>query len=515
MVKVRDHYDWIVLGDHPGALLSAGLASRLGLSVLIVPVETPWGLQFSPSGEFLDPESNFLLGNGPEGLVGKCLKAVGLLPAEEQLLQTRSGLSQILSPSSRVDLRSWEADPAIWQRDLGFSEADSAAFQNSLLAYQREVLQLWDTLPDRLTVDLRAKSENSKSVLAKTPDYGSAGNISPKSKVPDCFSANSDGWRGFTRALEFAWAGRWVDASNNQNAARTLSLGGSGASFIGGWTAYRDLLFRLARRGGADVPAQTECSRVFVEKGRFGGIQLTHQGQQITGGAALLGCSVERIRSKLTFSGTHLFKKLKSPPGRRGWKFTIAVTVNIEAIPPGMSERAVWCEAGSPPLEIEVAKPTDYGVRDAEHRVVFVRTAMPYTAESLSPAFQRVTATRMFRQLLEILPFFEYHVKKIYPDFRTGTRTFLEALSPKSPESELTPEAELRKIYGFQSLDAIPDSLLCLDEEGIGIQSGIENLYCASPESFPNLGTLGPFVAGIEATAWLAHRSGLPGPVAR
>ena len=37
-MKVADHYDWVVLGDSPGALLSAGLAARLGYSVLVLPL---------------------------------------------------------------------------------------------------------------------------------------------------------------------------------------------------------------------------------------------------------------------------------------------------------------------------------------------------------------------------------------------------------------------------------------------------------------------------------------------
>jgi phytoene dehydrogenase-like protein len=30
-------FDWIVIGDDPGALLSGAMAARLGLSVLILP----------------------------------------------------------------------------------------------------------------------------------------------------------------------------------------------------------------------------------------------------------------------------------------------------------------------------------------------------------------------------------------------------------------------------------------------------------------------------------------------
>ena len=64
-MKLRDHYDWVVLGDHPGALLERGLAARLGLSVLMLPVFPGKSLSIAEDGRFVDPEPNYLLGIGP------------------------------------------------------------------------------------------------------------------------------------------------------------------------------------------------------------------------------------------------------------------------------------------------------------------------------------------------------------------------------------------------------------------------------------------------------------------
>src|SRR4051794_4308176 len=112
-MRLRDQYDWVVLGDHPGALLSASLAARLGLSVLVLPFAPGARLVVSSSGQHFDPEPNFLLGlstgEQPEqgiatGLLGLCLKRLGVLASEEELIQANGCKVQVLTPSARVSL---------------------------------------------------------------------------------------------------------------------------------------------------------------------------------------------------------------------------------------------------------------------------------------------------------------------------------------------------------------------------------------------------------------------------
>ena len=49
-------------------------------------------------------------------------------------------------------------------------------------------------------------------------------------------------------------------------------------------------------------------------------------------------------------------------------------------------------------LEIEVADPSDYGYSQPGHRLLFARTVMPFTRESLVVKRQRLIAARMLRQ---------------------------------------------------------------------------------------------------------------------
>ena len=73
-MRLRDQYDWIVLGDDPGALLSASLVAKLGLSVLVLPLFPVSTLKVTFGDksveEVLDFETNYVLGLGEGGHFG-------------------------------------------------------------------------------------------------------------------------------------------------------------------------------------------------------------------------------------------------------------------------------------------------------------------------------------------------------------------------------------------------------------------------------------------------------------
>ena len=152
-------------------------------------------------------------------------------------------------------------------------------------------------------------------------------------------------------------------------------------------------------------------------------------------------------------------------------------------------------------MEIEIRDPADYGIRSEGEKLVFVRAMMSFHPESLQLEYQRSVGARMLRQLSEVMPFLEQHVLEVYPEFRVveGSRD----------------KPELQDVYGFASLNAIPENLRCLSldySKGVGSRSGIEGLFVATGESFPEYGSFGGTIAALEAVSWLAHRAGLAGP---
>ncbi len=533
-MRLQDSYDWLVLGSHPGALLTASLVAKLGLSVLILPLDSRSGLLSSSSGQKIDLDPNYVMGVGKvgkvEGLVLKCLLHLGVTPTELNQIQIENGIPQVLTPESRISLLGNEN--LIWelQREYGKSFAKQVGIVGALKQTESEYLSYWQNLPKRLTItsdrkrvvdypmslnQLRRKLTHPIKALAKAQDSFQLSWISRRKTLAH-LSGKIDR-ENFEEAIRGFWYGitsHHLEDPSLFDVLHILNLSRTGGTFRGGMTAYRDFLMKLAKRLGVQVLPNTEFRRLFINKGRFAGVQVTNRGNMISVGGGVLGCSLNYAYERMTFSGTNLFRRRKRPLVPDGWRFTISMIVHQEAIPPGMLKRVFWREKNAPIIEIEIVDPQDYGQNDLQHRILYLRTVMPFHPDSLKLEYQRIIAGRMLRQVTEIAPFLEFHVTRIYPDFRVGRNLdSILGVAPKTENVVPSEENELNEVYGFTSLDKIPENLLVYSGSGVGSSTGIDGLFLASNESYPELGSLGPTVAALESVSWLAHRSGFPGPL--
>lgn len=499
-LRLRDHYDWVVLGENVGAILSACLAARLGLSVLVLPVGTTFLPRVSKGGQCLDPESNFQLGLSPQegagGLLYQVLDRIGILPAEKEAILWQESLAQVATPEGRISLcRELKAFELEWERELGKKFLKARGLKEAFRHARQEYSKFWNELPQRLThaeVSKGALKQGERSLkdLKKRVAVSSADvRWNSETKTSDL----GEGFSEIASAVLYASGQVLDDDPCMGDFLHLLALAGTGSAFRGGATALRELLLRVVRRFGGHVPDKLQVKRLFIEEERLAGVQVAQRGNMISVSGGILGCHLADAEALMTGEHQKLLSKQRrvSPVG---WRFSIAFTVHAEAIPTGMERRLIWKEEGAPVLEVEVALPEDYSLRESDKRLVFLRTVLPFTPETLDPGYQAMVAARMLRQVSQLIPYLQYHVVRIYPDFTDSTE-------------------ELREVYSFDSLKAIPGNLLCYSGEGCGHQSVIQGLFIASPESFPELGTLGPLVAAMESVAWLAHRSGLPGPL--
>jgi hypothetical protein len=511
-MKLREQYDWVVLGDHPGALLSACLTARLGLATLILRLGSSRTSGVSASGQCLDPESAFVLGLGKagkaNGVVADSLGRLGLQPTEESRIDATAELLQIVTPSRRL---LFSAEDDAWGRELrrefGEQVAARSGLPGALVAGELPISNYWRTLPDRYRLQEGKPSERRPTLRVEDVRKQMGASFRGRSELERMWLRTDarvgqlvarSGDASWSEVLPGLWYGAAAHSAEGEDPLlwellQLMSVARTGAAFRGGMTAFRELLLRMAKRLGAHAPDGIECQRIFVENGRFGGIQAAGSGHMIGARGAALGCGLRNAAKVLSVTGRQWPRRLKAEPTPAGWRFTLALTVHAEAIPPGMGSRLVWQERGAPALELEVADPADYGVAEPAHRLIFLRTALPFRPETLQPESLRVAAARMLRQLAALVPFLEFHVARVYPDFRSR------------PE-------ELREAYPYGTLEELPENLKVFAGEGTGTSSGIEGLFVATGEAFPALGSLGPFIAAIESAAWLAHRSGLAGP---
>lgn len=522
-MQLKEKYDAVVFGDHIGGLLAAALVARLGLSVLILPLGKSLTTQISKQGDCLDPESNFLIGSVSHGdragLLGLCFERLGILNGEEQWIESSRVLPQILGLESRFSL-TLENDAFECELEREFSESliSELELTDALRQSESSYVRFWNELPQRLSLPVSGAHIGSFKELRRAL-YKDARQIGlgklwfdGRKKISNLKLIREN--PEIAQALLGLSCGISPHPVADPKAAdllQMIALARTGASFRGGMTAFRDLLKRVAKRYGADFLTEfegtfpLECRQLIIENGRLVAVVIADAEEkqvfrsQVNCG--ILGCSLAQAREKLDFKGRSWFKQLKQSPVPVGWRFTVAIRVDVAAIPPGMSERMIWKEKEAPALEIETSLPSDYGLNDVgssgAYRMIFLRTLLPYKEESMSRDFQRVIAARMMRQLMRLVPFCDQHIVHIFPDFRTDS--FYH---------------EVSKIYQFDHLSEIPENLFLYSTEGVGASSGIEGLFLASEEAYPHLGSFGSCVAALESVAWLAHRSGLPGPFA-
>jgi hypothetical protein len=497
-MNIATQYDWIVLGDHPAALLSANLVARLGLSVLIVPQCTSMQTCVSEEQRVLDPESNFLLGLEPDGLLGICLEKSGLSMKEHLLPDS---LPQALTPENRIRFRATaEEMKTELQRELSKDSSDvtetneEAAFLDYALRVSPELLSHWVSFPKQLTLDMA----NAQAKRPKLVDWQEVLRKSPALRMPHVERAVETS--SFLEAFRFGLSGQSLQGGASPlESLHALSMGPSGSSVRGGMKSYRELLLRNAKRLGVTVLENAQCKRIFVENGRFVGVQVSESGNMVGGSGCVLGSSFDEFSERVSMNGRNWLSLKRQWPDASGWKFSLAFTVGEEAIPPGASRRMIWKEPEAPIVEFEIADASEYGIRDREKKLIFLRTILSYNEESLSSDFQKMIAARMFRLASQVLPYLEYHVISIYPDFRVE---------------------DLKRVYPFNKLSEIPENLKSYGRRtGLahllqGSGTGIEGLFISSNQSFPELGNFGPTLAALEAVAWIAHRLGLPGPLA-
>lgn len=516
--KLMDQYDWVVLGDHPAALLSAGMAAKLGLSVLMVPAFSGIKKQIIGNYFCFDPEKNFLLGlrSGDQrpGLLGEILNKIGISESEKAMFFFREGTPQVISRDHRVS--SFEnADTFRFEltREFGAESIKQLGLMEALTVGQAEILKFWFHFPKQFVLQ-REDQKKSNSFLS----YSDLLSQLSRKKVP-----HSDIWFSKNKAVSKIkkvldsesiqnWiSGLWYALMQTEKTdpiasefIQALAFLQTAGSVRGGMGAYRAILIQIAKRNGAHVLESQECKRIFVNGHQITGIQLSHHGSVIGARGMALGCILDEAIERMTWNGK---KSEYSCSGKRtapcGWKFTIALRVHAEAISPGLMNQAVWQETGAPSLEIEVANPKDYNIGGDDSRLIFLRTQLPYEEKYLQTSTLRLIATRMLRQLMEILPFLEYHVIQIYPDFRR-----VHQLS--TSEEDMT---ELEKLYYFKKLSEIPSNLLCYADTGLPSKTHIEGVFLVNQQTRPELGSLGGVLSAVESVAWIAHKSGLSGPL--
>lgn len=477
MIKLNKAYDWIVIGDHPGALLSACLALRAGLSVLLLPKSHSAHVTVSSHGHPHDPETNWVLGlahsSSEAGILNECLAQLGATVTAEIAAKTNSTSVQIMTDRLRILLADLpRAEPAV-------CDELKREFFSKVSESREKDLQFWKLFPEMLA----SRALEKKSIFRAEPGRSPtppALNSALRKNLAMNLKKDPEFWQAIAYALQSkSWG-----SPQFEDLPPLFNLASMSTSFRGGITAYKEFLISLAEKAGAHIMHDAEVSQLFVEDGVLFGVQLVGRGDVVRTRCAILGYGVGRIDEKITQTGKNIKKLIKAPPAVVGWKFTLSVLVARNAMPPGLEKLNIYAPKDAPLVEIERAEPSDYNLKSDGKALLFLRTILPFHEDSLNPNYQAQVCSRMLRVVCSQIPFLDQNIEGVFPDFRDRDHS----------------EQEMMRTYGFSGLDMIPENLRCYaSSRGVGFETGLPNLFVACGESYPNLDSFGATIAALEA----------------
>jgi len=329
-LRVR-RWDAVILGSALPGLVAAIRLGMRGLRILILEEDTA-------AVAFRGMREPFLMtGNGSDGMLGSCLKALGIPLIDRRRIRTAQPAYQVALPRARIDvgdadrtaeeIEAWNLSPRATARDLVASlEEGSEAQQHSLLA--AEICTGSRRMP---RLSRRIPSPSRESDAPPNPRGESADPVARAVAEAGPLAAFCDAQ---LRALsDYA-------ALDPPSSVRTRLLGAAlqGAAEIGeGRRWLRDLLDQRIASLHGEIRQLRGAFRI-VSAGNQPAIELERTPEVCAGRALLLNAPLPALRSVISKGSTLDLLEGPEPSHRR-------ISVHLQgprrALPEGMASRVI------------------------------------------------------------------------------------------------------------------------------------------------------------------------------
>ncbi len=483
-MRLADHYDVICAGGGLSSYLCAALLAKRGKRVLVIDDEDQALSRRYDSGFVFDPDFATFTGLQDSAALGLSLKDLGI----DAPFQLADAIIQVMTPEYRIVFsKDQVAVQTEVRRELANAGAGVGDFFGLLGRAGQEV-------PSFVEGALAPGQGRTADTSAWKKFWGRYYPLIQSEKPVALSRGLPDGVAEVCENLGAAILGAMTYAAplnlGCEQSMRGLALClQDHGYFSGGLEALESRMAEIVIAAGGGVKKDTRVESLIAEEGKIVGVLLSSFEGIIRSDVVVIASRLKRLYATLPVGmrDSTLVRNL-SRVVPSSWRFTLSVTVDRNVIPIGATSSMTYIGSYQFPLEednylkIQIIPDGVYPNADTANTATLLVTALiPYRASSMDYSYLRRLGGKMLRVLSELMPFLEYNIVSLYPDFRSS-------------------EVALREAYPFRGPDWVPENLMqyyvrghrsVQDFWGPSWTTAHPNLYFAGRSIWPSLGLYG------------------------
>lgn len=267
-----------------------------------------------------------------------------------------------------------------------------------------------------------------------------------------------------------------------EEAALVLALQGEGIWRLDqGVGAIIERLIKSIHANGSDVLIGTEVASIVMEQKKVSGLLLSSFEGVVKGSQVVIGEDLRVLYGSIPLSlqDTNYVYDLSRVENSH-IEHTVVFEINEDALPRGMAEDVVYLSDPTLPLEGENYL-TLRSVKSGRGTIyVFATVLVPERVAKTQPKSLRRLSAMMLRKMEEIMPFVEYNIRQVWPDFRHAAVS--ESVRRPGKARYYVRGGKLRQ--GFNA---------------VSIATPHDNMHACGGLIWPSLGLYGEALSGLRA----------------